>query len=563
MKKLLALLLALLLTASFVACNGNEQKETTPDETEPETVAQTTPEPEPTLVELSRFAHGKKASVVYKMPSGDTHAMRTLNASLQGLSAKLSDVQILLDGGSIDKMMEQIERVWGVPVEETMNGEAVTTEMMLKHYYENGVLSSYIYFDQNIESTYYVAASLAGVTNSVLACAETKPLLDSLGYTCLLDVTDKDDAWLRQSEYWDLINKEIAIEQPYGLMPDLHDYGIMNGSYINFYRGHNEDEHIAMYGFLDDNAIVFGWNNTLTEGPTVTSLSLNNIVLIPSDYACNMSTLSGFAVDSFEMPRTVNAATEAENVHTVCLVVSDGDNIQYIINAMQSDSLYGARGKIDMGWGFPASSIDTIPPMVSYLYESMTEKDEFVIQLGGIGYTYPSYWDKEARLAMIDDLELQMERLDVHYLTILDPTGWDTTVLSDFTARDVIKGIIYPGFDGPVGNILWTNGKPAVVIRGNLGAGTVEDSFSESEVGWAKMFLTRDSLCTDVTDEKAYSIYYVQCWNYNVPGVAGLLNVSDKVEFVTPTEFFDRLTANCKPEADDYLINENNPKANH
>ncbi len=559
MRKLLSLLLALLMTASFVACNGTEQKETTPADTEVET------EEKPSPVELSRFSHAQKASLIYKLETaGNTHAERILGASLQGLAAKLSDVQVLYGGGSIDAMMEQIERVWSVPVEETMNGEAPTVATMLQYYYENGVLSTYIYFDQNSEANYYVAASLAGVLNAVLACEETKPLLDSLGYTCLLDVTAKDDAWLRQSEYWELINKEIAVEQPWSLMPDLHDYGIMNGCYINFYNGNNMDEHVAMYGFLEDNAIVFGWNNTLAEGPTVTSLSLNNIALIPSDYAANLSTLSGFAIESIEMPRVINDTAEAENVHTVCLVVSDGDNIQYVINAMQSEGLFGARGKIDMGWGFPASAIDTIPPMVTYMYESMTDRDEFVIQLGGIGYTYPSYWDREARLAMIDDLELNMERMDVHYLTILDPTGWDTTVLSDFTARDVIKGIIYPGFDGPVGTMLWTNGKPAVTIRGNIGGGTVEDTFGESEVGWTKYFLNRDSLCTDVTDEKAYSIFYVQCWSFNVAEVAKLQEaVGDNVEFVTPTEFFDRLTANCKGAEDDYQINENNPKASH
>ncbi len=552
MKKILSLLLALLMLGSLIACNG-EPVETEPD-TQEDTTADTAGETLETEAETeggteilrhSRFAQAKKASVIYHLGSaGDGTSQRILGATMQGLAAKLSDVQVFFDGGSIDKMTEQIERVWGVPVEETMNGEDASVETMLRYYFDNGVLNQYVLCSSTNEEAFYVAVSLSGVLNAVVATEETKALLDGIGYTCAIDVTDKTDAWLRQSEYWDLFNKEVAFEQTWGIIPDLFDYCVLNGSYINYYNGYVADEHIAIYEFLDDNAVVFGWNGTLGEMPTTQSLASGNITLIPSDFAANLSTLSGFRMESAQQKRNYDDGTDVEDVHTVTFIYTDGDNIQYIINAMQGGGLYGSelRGTFDLGWGVPANMLETIPPMASYLYESMTERDEFVVALGSIGYTFPSRWSKEARAAMTEDVADYMKRTDLRYMLILDDMAWDEELFADYTEHDGIDGIFYVGSDNVNGHVVWTNGKPAVGCRSGFTGGY------DGDYNNILRFLQRKTLSTDVSKTRSYSMYYVGCWCTGVDVVSSMVEqLPDNVDVVTPSEFMDRMIANCTP----------------
>ncbi len=551
MKRILALLLAILMLGSLAACTGE------PVETEPDTqvdinelteeTAETEAETDAILdtIFASKLAQAKKASIIYKLETaGNDRSERILGASMQGLAAKLSDVQIFYGGGSIDKMTEQIERVWDVPVEETMNGEPLSVELMLRYYFNNGVLSQYVLCSSTNSESFYVGVSLGGVLNAVVATEETKAMLDEIGYTCVIDVTDKTDAWLRQSEYWGLFNRKVAFEQTWDIIPDLFDYCVLSGSYINFYNDYYAEEHQAIYEFLDDNAVVFGWNNTLGEMPTVQSLASANISLIPSDYAANLSTLSGFRLESAQQKRNYDDGTDTENVHTVTFIYTDGDNIQYIINAMQGGGLYGSelRGTLDLGWGVPANMLETIPPMATYLYESMTERDEFVVALGSIGYTFPSRWSKDARATMTEEVAEYMRRTDLRYMLLLDDMAWDEEIFADYTEHNGIDGLFYVGADNVNGYVVWTNGKPTVGCRSGF-TGGYEGGYNE-----ILRFLQRKTLSTDVTKTRSYSMYYVGCWCTGVDVVSSLAaQLPDNVEVVTPSEFMDRMVANCSP----------------
>jgi len=552
MKKILSLLLALLMLGSMVACTGDDTPDTTEDttgdvleggeETVEDTADETVMEEVLGIVSDSRFAQAKKASLIYMLDTTcNTKSERLLVSSVQGLAAKLSDVQILCPGPSVDIMIDQIERVWGVPVEETMNGETVTVATMLQYYYDNGTLSQYVLCDVDNKDSYYVAASLAGVLNVVVATQETKAMLDDMGYTCLIDVSDKTDAWLRQSEYWSLFSKTVAFEPTWDI--DLFDYGVLTGGYINYYDGYEPDPHREIFEFLDDNAVVFGWNSTLGEMHTVQSLASANITLIPS--GSNLSTLSGFRLESAKQKRNYDDGTDVEDAHTVTFIYTDGDNVGYIMNGMQWDSLYKSplRGSFDLGWSVPANMLETIPPLAAYLYESMTERDEFLVALGSIGYTYPSRWSKEARAAMTEEVAGFMKRTDLRYMLILDDLAWNEELLADYTEHEGIDGLFYVGFDVQAGRVLWSNGKPVVGCRKDLYHGY--DGQYKSILTW----LSRDTLSTDPKKTRSYSMYYVNCWSVSMDVLNTLISeLPDTVDVVTPSEFMDRMVANCKPD---------------
>ena len=577
-KNTLKIMIGLLLCAALYSCGAGENEtlpenvpevsETTPaenenneEESEMEEIKETVPETEEIIPEVlydSRFPKAKQASVIYRMsqPSGISDGL--LGASIQGLAAKHTDEQVLFTSGAIEFYLPYIQNNWGTKIESSVGGKAVNLQNLAEHYKD--YIKGYILCSMNDgDDSIDVAVSLAGVMDAVIATKANRKMLENLGFECLLDVTECDDNWLRESEYWDKLNREIAFEQPNGMAPKLVDYAVLCGSYFNFYNGRNSKEHKQMYEFLDDNAVVFGYNNTLGEFDTVKSFSEMNIQMIPSDHASNISTLSGFTTQQLEQKTVQDAAVDAENVHTVCFLMSDGDNMQWIVNDFSTTSKwYGSplRGSFDIGWGIPPTSVDLIAPMASYLYDNMTERDEFVMELSGLGYTFPSKWASEPRQKMTAQLAEYMKRSDLRFAEILDDNGFKADTLADFTMQDGIDGLFYieySNYAGKNGKIIWTNGKPAVSAKSRLWA-----DLSDGQIDAIAARINKGS--TDVKSEKAYSFIIVHAWSGMKDGklVGGgntmeavealIAKFNENVEVVTPGEFMDRLIANCKPE---------------
>ncbi len=549
MKRFLLCLLALWMTASLASCGIDT--ETTPEtalETDPagteETAEEVTAE-----ITLGNFPRGKTAKILYNfswvtMPA-NTIGDRLLYGALQGLSAKYCEEQILAYSANVGPI---IEEKWGAVYTDTVDSQPITLENLAKHYKDMGFIRGYILCDSAKEESMYVAVSLAGITDSIIVTEQNVEMVKALGYECTMDVSDKDDAWLRGSEYWDLLNREIAFETPIGNASCGIDYAVLCGAYYNFYSGVVGEEHDAMYEFLDDNGRVFGFNSgAFGEVASVISLSSHNITLIPTDWVNDLSVTTGFILDKVEQVRG-EYDTKVENVHTVAFLWSDGDNLSWTLGGFQGAPWYGdpRQGQIPVNWGISAALIDLNAPTILYLYDKQTANDEFVVELGGLGYTHPSLWTPDARKLMIDDLVDGMERSDMHYVTLLDFGGWNPEVLSDFTEREQIKGVISVGYDCEKGGVIWTNGKPAVGIRGNVGSSDETELFSEN--WFVLQNLIRESRCTDPTDTHAYSIYYVQAWSATMEKLQSIIGrLDEQVEVVTVGELMERLAANCKP----------------
>ena len=424
----------------------------------------------------------------------------------------------------------------------------------MEHYKD--ILSGYILCAADSSSdSGNVAISLAGLLNAVVVTPENQKICDDLGLSCLLDATDKNDAWLRASEYWSQLNQTIAFEQPLSMAPKLVDYAVMSKSYFSFYNGHNSTEHRQKYSFLEDNGIVFGYNNTLGEYDTVASFSAENLQMIPSDHAYNLSTLSGFETSVLEQKTKEPSEDTSNKVHTVCIILSDGDNVQWLTNDFTTSDKWWAnsyRGKFDMGWGLPPTALDLTAPMTAYLYDKMTERDEFIMQLSGLGYTFPSKWTKSARDEMASKLSEYMMRSDLHYAEILDDNGMTKSVMSSFTKQDGIDGVFYidySNYAGKNGEIMWSNGKPVVAARYRLWANTTDGSISA-------ISKAVNRAPTDPTDAASYSFIIVHAWSglsgnnlvdsgNTLKAVAELIKAFDNdVEVVTPSEFMNRIVAN-------------------
>ncbi|MBR4206278.1 MAG: hypothetical protein IKQ92_12465 [Clostridia bacterium] len=572
LKALICLLLAALLVGCSAAENGSETEsgkesavnteaelpadETTDPAAAPENEEEVTDGTDGTAA-TGLIPKGRTAKTVCRVPEPSSYSDKLTVASLEGLAARLSDDQILIQGGgAFELYLPYLKSEWGAEVGSRIGGKAASLKNLLEHYTD--IVKGYVLCSSDSSSpSVSVAISVAGLLDAVVVTPENVSVAEKAGYTCLLDATDKNDRWLRSSEYFDRLNRKVAFEQPSSMAPKLVDYAVMCGAYFGFYDGHTKQGHTAQYRFLEPGAVVFGYNNTLGERETVQSFSSLNVQMVPADHAYNLSTLSGFPLDSITQKRSEETVSETPAaVHTVTFLMSDGDNIQWVLNNFATSSeWFGSkkRGKFPMGWGISPSSVDVMPPMLSYLYDAMTEKDEFVMQLSGVGYTFPSRWDAEARREMTAEVARRMRRLDLHYAEILDDGGFTEEVMADYTAEDAIDGLFYIDYShyaGMKGKIIWTNGKPAVSARYYMWADKPDGQLS---------YIARkvNAAPTDPTDENSYSFIILNVWSglnggklvahgNTMDAVAELIGqFGDQVEVVSPTVFMDRLIANC------------------
>ena len=483
---------------------------------------------------------------------------------LQGLAAKNSTTQILLRANSWSRYLTFI-KMRDVKVSEADQAGNAWTLASLMSYYAP-MLDGYILCASDLATeSASVAVSLSGILNAVVVTPDNEQRAKDAGLQMVIDVTDKDDAWLRESEYFNLLAYDVAVEQPVTMAPKLVDYAAMAGAYCYYYNGNVREEHAKQFEFLDDGAVVIGWNGTLGEYETVYSLSEENACLIPADHAYNLSTLSSFAGEGklnekqYADKDSEKAHIEDEAKHTVCFVMSDGDNLQWMLNDYCGTNWFGSplRGQFPMTWGLPALAGELALPMVEYFKQAQTGKDEFIMQLSGLGYTFPSKWDARARDDMAERLADAMADRGFRYLNILDDHGFTEENMASFTQfDDTVQGIFYTDYGnyaGYEGKILWSNDVPVVAARYRLWAG-LEDGSLEN------IAKSINKATANVYNEDAYSFIIVHAWsgvNANGELVSGgntmnavekLIGMFDEdVEVVSASEFMNRVRENLMP----------------
>lgn len=498
------------------------------------------------------------ATALYLTPVPASPSDRLTLATLQGHCANASGEQILLMTGAWEKYLSPI-RDKGVRVTDRReNGEPWDLGSLLAVF--SGVPEGYILCSDDLtDPSAFVAVSVAGVTGAVVVTSQNEKTAREAGLTLLLDARGKDDAWLRASAYFPQLSARVAVEQPVSMAPKLIDYAVMAGAYIRYYDGTSEREHREIFDFLDDGGCVLGYNNTLGEYATVGSLSQINLQLIPADHASNLSTLSGIGCDLPDISRPQNNDARRENVHTVTFIMSDGDNLQWMLNDFTSSKWFGSaeRGRFPITWGLPCTAGQLCSPMVSYLYGNAGPTDGFIMALSGLGYTFPSRWNPRAREDMAQRVAACMAEMGLCYLEILDDNGFDADTLAAFTEQDAVRGafyIDYADYAGKNGAVLWVNQKPCVSARYRLWAGV--DGVSDPKGIAAAL----NASSTDVSSPAAYSVVIVHAWSgldgqgRFVPGgdtmaaVRRLVSQLDPhVEVVGAGEFMERLTQNTAP----------------
>ena len=195
-------------------------------------------------------------------------------------------------------------------------------------------------------------------------------------------------------------------------------------------------------------------------------------------------------------------------------------------------------------------------PMLRYFSRTQSEQDEIIMQLSGLGYTFPSLWEESAREEAAERVASVMETRGMKYMNILDDHGFNEETMNAFTLQWGIKGIFYTDYSnyaGYKGQILWSNDVPVVSARYRLWA----------DIGGCDVRSIAKSINnapTSIFEEDAYSFVIVHAWSGlngegelvsggdTMAAVEELISLLDSdVEVVSASEFMNRILNNLAP----------------
>ncbi|GAB3762425.1 hypothetical protein BKA15_006075 [Microlunatus parietis] len=329
--------------------------------------------------------------------------------------------------------------------------------------------------------TINVATTVAGVSRGIAVAEGDEQAAIEHGLRRLADVRDRDDAWAWQT-YRGRLRDDLVVEQKadpeVGLFThQLRDYATMAGAFT-FYDGNSEFRK-AVVEDLDADAAVIGWGDARQgEHSFVGVSSAAGVATLPGDWAANLACLSGITTRTLRQRAPVRPRTPEPGRHHVAFVVTDGDNVQWMLNDLPtSENWFGSprRGTFDLGWGVPPSAIDLAPSVLDWYYRNAAtgrHQDRFVVGPSGGGYLYPSRYPRDELKLHTTRLARAMERADLGVVQILDFEAFDARGLwENYLRHDQIKGLVYleySRYDGLRGRVRWVEDKPVISARSML-----------------------------------------------------------------------------------------------
>ena len=417
---------------------------------------------------------------------------------------------------------------------------------LLKHFASR--LAGYILCDAKQNST-NVAFSLSGILNAVAIPADIEQTAKNAGLTLLLDVRGKDETWLF-ANYGTQFNKHIASYQNVS-----DDRGLYLGDYSAFAKAiqfwsSTPISTLAtnIFNTLSSNGAIMGWGPG--EDNTVAALSKKSLMIHAADFAPNLSTLTNIMVDNIQQKEPANAFKVVPNVHTVCFVMSDGDNIQWLLGASDDAKTWAnpLRSKLNLGWTISPALVELAPPMYKkYVDNSPTSADGrnyLIAAPSGRGYFNPGIFPTLS--AECDLLNQYMKKGDLHIANVIDVDNSPRN-LEPYLRQDNIDALFYynySDYSGLNGSITWYKDKPSIGGRYNLWLGTLGQATDKTPQTLADKL---NVASTNINIPAGYSLIPVIVWSRNVNDVLECIGkLGPNVRVVAPDEFVWLIRKNIK-----------------
>lgn len=453
--------------------------------------------------------------------------------TLQGIVAQSKPRIFVFKGSDGNAVwLNELQKTYGIRADYTYQSDFKGLINKFKGYVSGYIITTLT------EPAAYVALSMSGIKKAIAVTSLDEQTLKDLGLTKIEDVTNQDYATF-YNKYNNEINKNIICLQTNDKLNFLGDYAAFAKSM--YYHGTlNSSISSQVFSGLSPNAALFGWDG---EFNLVKTASQNSIMVHAADYCSNLSVYSNIGVETKQQQHVIDT-TVKKDVHTVCFLLTDGDNLQWDIGTLYFNSnWFGSeyRKHANIGWTISPAMCEVAPTILKKFYDNAGTKDGgrdyFVAGPSGLGYMFPEVYPQlESYAKLTNDF---MKKSDLSIVNLIG-NSMSSTCLTPFASQDQIDAIFfyyYSDYSGGKGKITWINGKPIITGRLTLWKGTFEDPISLSE--------KINSLSTDITSQSAYSLIPVHVWSTNVSDVVTAISYFNKnVRVVTPDEFVKLIKKN-------------------
>lgn len=463
---------------------------------------------------------------------------------LQGVLAQSSDTQIYLSRDHYTDYLEMLRKDYGVKTENADSAEAVVERFKSK-------LKGYILYAPETASV-QVATTLSGIKSALAVTPALEAMAKKAGLKQLDDVRTRDEEWLFNT-YWKQINHDLIIEQPKTAGSELRDLAAMAKAMVIY---GNTDFKSKVLKSLNPHAKGIGYGDYAKgENVFIDDYSKNDRYLIADGLVINTTVFCGYTLESLKQPNRTAQVKADSKKHYLAFQVSDGDNVQYVLNAMYAfPNLYSYKGRENwkVGWGVAPVLIDYAPSVMKHYYQT-AGKNTFTCAASGMGYFYPSLMSPTELSYQCKVLNEYIDRTDMRIVQILDHNSFFNGSLWDkYTEQKNVDGLIYENYgnnEDIAGRIRFSNGKPVIAPR--LSLWESDEAKVKEEVANI-IQATRDGV-HDPTSPAGYTMVFVQAWGSGMKGVEQVLKqLPADVEVVTPIEMLDLIKKNVKPVSYDF-----------
>ncbi|MGL1887861.1 MAG: GxGYxYP family putative glycoside hydrolase [Reichenbachiella sp.] len=384
----------------------------------------------------------------------------------------------------------------------------------------------------------HVAISLSGINNAITVTPESDSLMNALGIPLLADVSSKTQQWALDN-YGDLFSRDIVMYQKPDKLHYLSDYSAYTGAFF-FYDNISSTVTQSAFERMNDNSLMYGWGDD--EYEVIKKTSENGVLVHPADWQSDLSTLSNLSAPTVQFHPDPNTTPLQADVHTVTFVVSDGDNICWLLGGFVNEGKWYSnpkRGSVNVGWTMSPALTELAPTAMQYLYEnaskSDTARDYFIAGPSGFAYSFPDYFSPEVLASAPEILNKYMEKADLGIVNFLSNSD-DETFLKPYLDQENIDAIFYMDYANYAARgeeISFINNKPVIGARYRLW-----DGFNSTDELAEK--LNTQTISADT--QAGYSIISVHAWSMpfdSIVACIGLLN--ENILVVTPDVFVQRI----------------------
>jgi len=376
------------------------------------------------------------------------------------------------------------------------------------------------------------AISICSPLNAIAVDSADTQSVNALGIPQLYNVIGKGQVWAFDT-FQNLYNHRIVDYQEATKCTYLSDYSVFTGAFHFWDVLPLTDLSYAAFRHVQLNGALLGWGD---EHTTVFTASQYGLHVHAADFASNLSVYSNFSVPVQQKNHSADT-TIIPGKHTVCFVMTDGDNVQWLTNDFATNTgWYGShnRGQVNIGWTVSPALAELAPTVLKYFYDSAastpTGQDYFVGASSGMGYIYPSdFTPLDSGTAIT---ERMLHKADLRIQTIIDDT-YQSYVMQDYLQQADIDAILFFSYgDGYMGLHGFTDcyyGKPVISARYSLWGGVYSP---------ASLAQVLDTSSTDPYSPDGYSLVDVHVWDNTVDSVIKCVQLLDtNVRVVTPDAF--------------------------